>query len=270
MIEIDPQLAATASTNLNSIGSELVVRCGDASDPNCSRSIPTLRTYVAKLRQLIPDGAAILTSGPAGYALAVEPTSVDAYRFEQLVHSTRDADSDRLLADALAMWRGNALEEFAHQDWARPLAARLDEMRLFAYERLFDTRLASGRHAAVVDMLTALVQVHPLRVRFHVQLVTALYRSGRQAEALAGIGIGCVETAEHAAVAMHTPTNIRGSAFGLLAATQSFGNLAASLIAGILWTALSPTWAFAYLASAMIIAAAILTAASRQGTPTPT
>ena len=71
---------------------------------------------------------------------------------------------------------------------------------------------------------------------------------------LAGIGIGCVETAEHAAVATHAPTNIRGSAFGLLAATQSFGNLAASSIAGILWTAISPTWAFGYLTTAMIIA----------------
>ena len=75
---------------------------------------------------------------------------------------------------------------------------------------------------------------------------------------LAGIGIGCVETAEHAAVATHAPTHIRGSAFGLLAATQSFGNLAASLMAGILWTALSPTWAFAYLAIAMLIAATTL------------
>ena len=71
---------------------------------------------------------------------------------------------------------------------------------------------------------------------------------------LAGIGIGCVETAQHAAVATHAPAEIRGSAFGLLAATQSFGNLAASLVAGILWTALSPSWAFGYLAVAMTIA----------------
>jgi len=71
---------------------------------------------------------------------------------------------------------------------------------------------------------------------------------------LAGVGIGCVETAEHAAVATHAPTNIRGSAFGLLAATQSFGNLAASLVAGILWTAFGPTWAFIYLTAAMAIA----------------
>jgi MFS family permease len=71
---------------------------------------------------------------------------------------------------------------------------------------------------------------------------------------LAGIGIGCVETAEHAAVATHAPDDLRGSAFGLLAGVQSLGNLAASAIAGILWTALSPTWAFAYLAAWMIIA----------------
>lgn len=82
---------------------------------------------------------------------------------------------------------------------------------------------------------------------------------------LAGIGIGCVETAEHAAVATHSPADIRGSAFGLLAATQSFGNLAASLVAGILWTALSPTWAFAYLAGAMIVAATTLTISGRRG-----
>lgn len=71
---------------------------------------------------------------------------------------------------------------------------------------------------------------------------------------LAGIGIGCVETAEHAAVATHAPDELRGSAFGLLAGVQSLGNLAASAIAGILWTALSPTWAFAYLTAWMVIA----------------
>jgi MFS family permease len=75
---------------------------------------------------------------------------------------------------------------------------------------------------------------------------------------LAGIGIGCVETAEHAAVAAKAPPEIRGSAFGLLAAVQSFGNFAASGIAGLLWTATSPSWAFAYLAGWMVLSAAIL------------
>ena len=76
---------------------------------------------------------------------------------------------------------------------------------------------------------------------------------------LAGIGIGCVETAEHAAVAAKAPAEIRGSAFGLLAAVQSFGNFAASGIAGLLWTAASPSWAFGYLAAWMVLAAALLT-----------
>jgi len=70
---------------------------------------------------------------------------------------------------------------------------------------------------------------------------------------LAGIGIGFVETAEHAAVATHAPNDVRGSAFGLLAATQSFGNLVASAIAGVLWTAVSPRAAFLFLAAAMLV-----------------
>lgn len=75
----------------------------------------------------------------------------------------------------------------------------------------------------------------------------------------AGIGIGCVETAEHAAVAAKAPPEIRGSAFGLLAAVQSFGNLAASGIAGLLWTAAGPSWAFGYLTAWMALAAILLT-----------
>lgn len=75
---------------------------------------------------------------------------------------------------------------------------------------------------------------------------------------LAGIGIGCAETAEHAAVAANAPDTIRGSAFGLLAGVQSLGNVAASTIAGILWTAFSPAWAFGFLAATMALAVALL------------
>ena len=85
---------------------------------------------------------------------------------------------------------------------------------------------------------------------------------------LAGIGIGCVETAEHAAVTAKAPPEIRGSAFGLLAAVQSFGNFAASGIAGLLWTAASPSWAFTYLTGWMILAAAILTRQPPRPAPT--
>ncbi len=73
---------------------------------------------------------------------------------------------------------------------------------------------------------------------------------------LAGVGIGCVETAEHAAVATLAPADLRGSALGLLAAVQSFGNLAASAIAGLLWTLVSPEAAFIYAAAWMVLALA--------------
>jgi MFS family permease len=86
---------------------------------------------------------------------------------------------------------------------------------------------------------------------------------------LAGIGIGCAETAEHAAVAAYAPADIRGSAFGLLAAVQSFGNFAASGVAGLLWTAASPSWAFAYLTAWMVLAAATLTRVPTRPAPAP-
>ncbi|MFE2093860.1 MFS transporter [Streptomyces sp. NPDC059460] len=71
---------------------------------------------------------------------------------------------------------------------------------------------------------------------------------------LAGVGIGAVETAQHSAVASLAPKDLRGSAFGMLATVQSLGNLAASAIAGVLWSALSPAWAFAYLTGWMVLA----------------
>jgi MFS family permease len=77
--------------------------------------------------------------------------------------------------------------------------------------------------------------------------------------AAAGVGIGLIETAEHAAVASLAPNEIRGSAFGLLAASQSFGNLAASAIAGALWTLVSPRLAFLYLAAWMLVSLVALT-----------
>jgi hypothetical protein len=84
----------------------------------------------------------------------------------------------------------------------------------------------------------------------------------------AGVAIGCVETAEHAAVAALAPVELRGLAFGLLAAVQSFGNLAASAIAGLLWTVASPGVAFGYLVAWMLLAlVALLTAGRWPGRP---
>jgi MFS family permease len=79
--------------------------------------------------------------------------------------------------------------------------------------------------------------------------------------AAAGVAIGCVETAEHAAVASFAPSDLRGSAFGLLAATQSFGNLGASAVAGVLWTTVSPRLAFLYLSAWMVLSLVLLTRA---------
>jgi MFS family permease len=77
----------------------------------------------------------------------------------------------------------------------------------------------------------------------------------------AGVAIGCVETAEHAAVAALAPPDARGSAFGVLAAVQSLGNVAASVVAGVLWTAFSPAVAFGYLVAWMVVAAVLLVSA---------
>ena len=150
------------------------------------RSLPTLRTYVAKLRHLLPDGARLLVSSPAGYSLAITAEAVDAFHFERLARGTGDDPSttERDLREALGLWRGNALEEFADLYWAQVEASRLDELRLVVQERLADAQLALGHHTDIVPTLGALTAAHPLRERFHIQLVTALYRSGRQAEAL--------------------------------------------------------------------------------------
>jgi MFS family permease len=84
---------------------------------------------------------------------------------------------------------------------------------------------------------------------------------------LAGLGIGCAETAESAAVASLAPEHLRGSAFGLLATVQAGGNLIASAVAGLLWSAVSPLAAFVFLAAAMVIAAVLIATAGRGSVP---
>ena len=89
-----------------------------------------------------------------------------------------------MLREALALWRGEAYEEFADEDWARPEAQRLGELRLVAYESLFDAELACGRAAESIPELEALARAHETREAFRAQLMVALYRCGRQADAL--------------------------------------------------------------------------------------
>jgi predicted ATPase/DNA-binding SARP family transcriptional activator len=138
-------------------------------------AIAVLQNYVAKLRRTLGPDALVTRAG--GYLLRVDPEDVDAARFERLV-------GDRRFHDALALWRGPALADFAYEQFAHAETSRLEELRLNALEERIDADLASGRHGEVVAELEALVREHPLRERFRAQLMLALYRSGRQADAL--------------------------------------------------------------------------------------
>jgi DNA-binding SARP family transcriptional activator len=148
-----------------------------------------LRVNVARLRKELPEG--VLTTRSPGYVVRVEAGELDLDRFERLVDEGREllarglaADASQRLREALSLWRGAALADFAYESFAQPAIARLDEIRLAANELRIDADLALGRHDELVGELEALVAEHPLRERLRGSLMTALYRSGRQAEAL--------------------------------------------------------------------------------------
>ena len=119
------------------------------------------------------------------------PTSLDADAFQRLLEEGRQAnarDDPKLAADrlrdALALWRGPALADLAYESFAQPEIARLEELRLTALEERIDADLALGRDDELIGELEALVERHPLRERLRGQLMLALYRAGRQAQAL--------------------------------------------------------------------------------------
>jgi DNA-binding SARP family transcriptional activator len=144
-----------------------------------------VQVYVSRLRKLLP--AEMLVTQAPGYVLRVEPASVDLQRFERLVAEAHDADPARaasLLAEALALWRGPPLAELWEEPFARIEAGRLEDLRLAALEERIEADLALGRHAKLIGELEALIAEHPHRERLRGQLMLALYRSGRQAEAL--------------------------------------------------------------------------------------
>jgi predicted ATPase/DNA-binding SARP family transcriptional activator len=152
-----------------------------------------LQALVSRLRRALDPGGelGLLRSHPPGYLLAADPEQVDAVRFERLAaegHAAlatgRPDAAAALLAEGLALWRGPALADVADEPFAGGEVARLTELRLAAVEDRIEADLALGRHAAVVGELEALVAEHPLRERLRGQLMRALYRSGRQAEAL--------------------------------------------------------------------------------------
>src|SRR5262245_41901771 len=136
-----------------------------------------IQGYIRDLRRRL--GTREVTTVPGGgYRLAVRRESVDAERFEDLVRARR-------YEEALALWHGAALEEWAEQPWARATAARLEEMRLSTVEARLAQEVDAGLASAVLAELAALVEEHPLRERLRVLLVKALYATGRQADALA-------------------------------------------------------------------------------------
>ena len=144
-----------------------------------------LQTYVSKLRQVLPDG--MLLTRPAGYTLLVGPDDLDAATFQRLLvqaEGAREEDEAQLLRQALGLWRGGALEDFADEPFAQPEITRLEGLRTRALVRRCELDLQAGRHHAVLGELEALVQDHPTDERMRGQLMLALYRSGRQTDAL--------------------------------------------------------------------------------------
>ena len=145
-----------------------------------------LQTYVARLRRVL--GSSAIGTVSSAYELRPDPGSIDLHRFEQLVRDARaaaPAEANRLLRDALSLWRGPPLAEFAYEPWAQPEIERLEELRLEAVQERIETDLALGASAELVGELEQLVGRYPLRERLRAQLMLALYRSGRQADALA-------------------------------------------------------------------------------------
>jgi DNA-binding SARP family transcriptional activator len=148
-----------------------------------------LQVNLSRVRKALPHDA-LATRSP-GYVLRVEAGALDLDRFERLVDEGRTrlerglpAEASERLSSALALWRGPALSDFAYEGFARAAIARLEEIRLAALELRIEADLANGRHDGLIAELSALIVEHPVRERLRAQLMMALYRSGRQAEAL--------------------------------------------------------------------------------------
>ena len=156
----------------------------------------TLQTYVGHLRNALePDRAPrtpgrFLVTRPPGYLLAIDRDGIDAVRFERLAEQGRRelassaADAARTLRAALALWRGDAFADFTFEPFVQADITRLTELRLSALEDRIGADLTLGEDRSLTGELAQLVDEHPLRERMAGQLMVALYRSGRQADAL--------------------------------------------------------------------------------------
>src|ERR671930_2384232 len=153
-------------------------------------ALNTVQDYIAQLRKLLPAGA--LETVPPGYRLVVDSATIDLFEFVRLCEEGRSelasgdaATATETLRAALGLWRGPALADLASVPFAQTEILRLEELRTAAYEDRIDADLALGRHDQLVPELEVLVAQHPLRERLRGQLMLALYRAGRQADALA-------------------------------------------------------------------------------------
>ena len=151
----------------------------------------SLQAHVSRLRRALGEDERIVTTG-GGYLIRVAPDELDRDRFERLVEEGSAAVvtegwelASAKLREALSLWRGAAMADFAYDSFAQAEISRLDEMRLSAVEQRVEAELALGREATVIGDLERLVGEHPYRERLRGQLMLALYRTGRQAEALA-------------------------------------------------------------------------------------
>jgi DNA-binding SARP family transcriptional activator len=158
-------------------------------------TVKALRFHISRLRAILrqADAADVLQTRPHGYLLAIAEDAVDAGRFEKAVACARRARAEGAdpaavggaLRDALGLWAGPALADIDGAPFVVGERRRLEELRLGATEDCIDAELAAGRHVEAVGELEPLVDRHPLRERLWELLITALYRSGRQADALA-------------------------------------------------------------------------------------
>ena len=161
-----------------------------------ARAAKTVQMQISRLRKALAGETGARSDGVVvtrerGYELRLDPDRVDAHRFERLVAEGRSElaggharSAVSALEEALSLWRGAPLAELAYEPFAQREIARLDDLRLAALEQLIEAKLALGGHAEVVGRLEALIAEHPYREGLRAQLMLALYRCDRQAEAL--------------------------------------------------------------------------------------
>jgi DNA-binding SARP family transcriptional activator len=153
-------------------------------------AVTQVQRQISELRKTLGADAAIETR-PPGYLIRVADAQVDLHRFEGLAEEGRrvlergDADAAaNLLQEALVLWRGAPLADLLYEEFVQVPVGRLEEVRLAALEDRIEAELALGRHGSLIGELEELIAEHPLRERLRAQLMLALYRAGRQAEAL--------------------------------------------------------------------------------------